>query len=134
MKKIIPLLLVFVCLFFAGCNTTTKTDKSIACGDVIAAYEQAGYEVFHKEATAEDGEWVCYVKASNTATQEYIFFHFFETHEEAVAYSKEREYNVLIWLLSVLYGDPSWLTTKVYNNIEIEYDNSSLYEPFKELL
>ncbi len=134
MKRIVLFILAFLCLFFAGCNTTRKTDKTITCEDVIAVYKQAGYEVFHKDTATQDGEEVCYVKASDTATQDYIFFYFFETHEEAVAYSKDRQYNVLIWLFSVIYGDPSWLTTKVYNNIEIEYDNAALYKPFKELL
>ena len=64
----------------------------------------------------------------------YIFFYFFDTHEQANAYAKTREYNVLIWLFSAIYGDPSWLTTKVYNQIEIEYDQAYLYEPFEKLL
>lgn len=134
MKRISAWLLVFLCLFFVGCNTTVKTEKVVTCSNVIAAYKEAGYEVFHKESTTEDWDWVCYVKATDLETDDYIFFYFFETHEEAVAYSEERQYNVLIWLFSVIYGDPSWLTTKVYNNIELEYDNGSLYEPFQDLI
>ena len=134
MKKLTAFLLAFLCLFFVACNTVVETEKTITCDDVIAAYEDAGYEIFHKEATEQDEGEVCYVKATDIETDEYIFFYFFETHEEAVAYGETRQYNVLIWLFSVIYGDPSWQTTKVYNNIEIEYDKAYLYEPFQELI
>ena len=52
----------------------------------------------------------------------------------AEKYKEEREYSILHWALSGIYGDSSWLTTKAYRNIEIEYDNSDLYEPFKKLV
>ena len=31
-------------------------------------------------------------------------------------------------------GEPSWLNTKSYNNIEIEYDQNELYVPFESLI
>lgn len=135
MKRFITVVLAFVGLFlFAGCNTVTASDAVIECADVIAVYEEAGYEIFHKDTSAEDFEWTCYVKATDADTQNSIYFHFFETHNEAVAYSETRQYNPLIWLFSVIYGNPSWMTTKVYNEIEIEYDDGELYKPFKALL
>ena len=77
MRKILATFLAFVCLFFVSCDTVEKTDKEITCADVLAAYEQAGYEVFHKETASEEGGY-CYVKATDSETEEYIFFHFFE--------------------------------------------------------
>lgn len=127
--------LAALCLLLTGCNATVKTEKELDCGQVISAYEANGYEVFHKETTTEEwGDYVCYVKATDPDTQEYIFFHFFESHEKAATYAESRRYNVLIWLFSVIYGDPAWLITKVYNDIEIEYDHAYLYEPFEELI
>ena len=135
MKRFIAFVLAFVGLFlFAACNTVTASDTVIECADVIAAYEEAGYEIFHKDASAEDFEWVCCVKATDADTQNSIYFYFFETHKAAVAYSETRQYNSLIWLFSVIYGNPSWMTTKVHNEIEIEYDDGDLYKPFKSLL
>ncbi|MBO5480806.1 MAG: hypothetical protein J6A63_06440 [Clostridia bacterium] len=133
MKRLICLFLIAICCLFCSCNRSEQTNKAITCDDVTAVYQAAGFTVFHSEkANVENG--VCYVKATDPDTQEYIFFYFFDTHEQANAYAKTREYNVLIWLFSAIYGDPSWLTTKVYNQIEIEYDQAYLYEPFKTLI
>ncbi len=132
MNKKWAVLPLCACLLFSGCNTVKKTDKVITCEDVIAVYKEAGYEVFHKDT---DGYgWECYVCIDDSQSNDYIYFHFFESHEAAVEYSEERQYNVLIWLFSVIYGDPSWLTTKVYNQIEYEYDNAKLEKPFLELI
>jgi len=134
MKRFIALILTFVLFFFVGCNTAQTSGKDIVCTDVIAAYEGAGFEVWHNETTTEQYPWVCRVKAENLENGDYIYFHFFASHEQAVEYYDERKYNVLIWMFSVIFGEPSWLTVKVYNNIEIEFDKSYLYKPFKTLL
>ena len=39
-----------------------------------------------------------------------------------------------MWLFSAIYGDPTWLETECYRNIEIEYDDDDLYVPFEELI
>lgn len=135
-KKRLGAFALFACLVcFTGCgkNQSVQADKTITCGEVIAAYENAGYEVFHHETT-EGLDYVCSVKATDLNSGKYIYFHFFETPEQATAYADEREYNVLLWFFSVLYGEPSWLTTRAYNNIEIEYDQGALYEPFGALI
>ncbi len=133
MKRWICLLLIVLCCLFCGCDSSKQTSKSITCDDVTAAYQTAGFEIFHSEkAYVENG--VCYVKATDPDTQEYILFYFFDTHTQANAYAKTRQYNALLWLFSVIYGNPSWLATKVYNQIEIEYDQAYLYEPFEKLI
>ena len=134
MKKFIAVCLTFLLFLFSACNSVVKTERNISCEDVINVYQNAGFEVFHKPTTAEKLEWECYVKVTDPVTQDYIFFYFFETHEQAVSYSDHRQYNLLIWLFSIIFGDSRWLTTEVYNNIEIEYDNYDLYKPFKDLV
>ena len=130
MKRcLVFLMLSALLLSLCGCN---KSEKTLSCEDVVAAYEKAGYQVFHSEW--ENLDFSCSVQATDPKTGEYISFHFFENAEEAEAYADSRQYNVVIWLFSVIYGDPSWLTTKTYQNIEIEYDHSYLYKPFKDLI
>lgn len=130
MRRFTVCLLVF-CLAIAFCSCA-NTEKSVSCEDVIAAYEDAGYEVWHGEEAGADSAY--YVKAIDPETEEYIYFLFFETADEAKEYADARQYNVLLWMFSVIYGHPSWLTTKTYQNIEIEYDHSYLYEPFRKLI
>ena len=60
--------------------------------------------------------------------------HFFEANDEAESYVDEKERNVILLIFSCAMFEPTWLTTKTYNNIEIEYDENYLYKPFKTLL
>lgn len=127
------LLIIFVLLCSLILLTSCKEDKVITCQDIIRVYEEAGYEVFHKEATDVDSEWECYVKCTAPDSEDYIFFRFFEDAEGAEEYADDREWNMIVFLYSCALFEPTWLTTKTYNNIEIEYHNSYLYKPFKSL-
>ncbi len=129
MKK--RMICICLCLAIAlsmfGCNAE---QREVTCEEVAAAYKEAGYGVFHNH-DPELGNKVCYVDV-NDDDGEQIFFYFYETAEEAEA--EHREYHVLIWLFSVIYGDPTWVYTKTYRNIEIEYTDKALYKPFAELI
>ncbi len=129
-KRIMCILLCLsiVCAF-SGCS---GEQREVSCEEVTAAYEAAGYEVFHKHP-AEGYAYSCYIEVENEA-DERIFFHFFDTEQEAQSYANERQYNALIWVFSVIYGDPTWVHTTSYKNIEIEYADKSLYEIFDKLI
>ena len=132
-KRIGCAAMIFVLIFFclSGCRTEAK---EITCTDVMAAYEKAGYEVFHHESNAEEDEWNCYVKAQVKDGENYIFFHFFDGEDKAEAYAEKREWNVLLWFYSLISSQPTWLNTKTYGNIEYEYDQNALVKPFHELI
>ena len=134
-KLILILTLFLSVISLASCDGQNITsDKEITCEDIIKVYEEAGYDTFHKETTDKDYDWKCYVKCTAPDSDDYIFFYIFETNEEAESYAKERGWNLLLYFMSCFMGEPSWLTTKTYNNIEIEYDQNYLYKPFKEML
>ena len=131
MKKInILLIILFVVVISSSCD---KTEKEITCEEVIKVYEEAGYTVFHKESDYKENQ-VCYVKCTAPNSEEYIFFNFFETSDAAKKYADERDWNVVLYIFSCALCEPTWLTTKTYNNIEIEYHKSYLYKPFKNLI
>lgn len=134
MKKLlcIVLLAAVVLACFSGC--TAKQGRQVSCGDVITAYEEAGYEVEHLEYPDKDYGYTCYVQAEDPQTGDSIRFHVFETEDEAEAYAKENQWNWALWLYSAASFQPTWLTTKTYGCIEIEYDNADLYKPFRELV
>lgn len=132
MKKGIALLLAAAILL---CCTGCKAEiKNISCDDVIAAYESAGYEIFHKDTGAEDYEWECYIQATHPDSGSYIMFYIFDSPDAAESYADTRQWNVVLWLYSLASGHPTWLTTETYGNIEIEYDDGELYKPFQTLL
>ena len=133
MKKALFLLLLVISII-TTLTSCDNTKKEITCEDVIKVYEDAGYSVFHSEKTTEEWEWECYVKCTDTDSGEYIFFHFFETNEDAEDYLDKREWNFMLFLFSFIMSEPSWLITKTYNNIEIEYHKNYLYQPFNSLL
>ena len=136
MKKYISILMLFLSVIsLASCDSQNITsDKEITCEDIIKVYEEAGYDIFHKETTEQDYDWECYVKCIAPDSDDYIFFYIFDTNEEAVNYADEREWNILLYFFSELFGDSSWLKTKSYNNIAIEYDQNELYVPFESLI
>lgn len=132
MKKWILLLLTAAILL--GCTGCSNEKPEITCRQVIAAYEQAGYEIFHKDTTTEDYEWDCYIKATHPDSGDYIMFHFFGSPEAAESYADTRQWNWATWLYTLACFQPTWLTTETYNNIEIEYSDGDLYKPFQTLL
>ena len=132
MKKMFLSMLLLISIF-----TLTSCDnnkKEITCEDVVKVYEEAGYTVFHKDTNTDDYKYECYVQCTASNSEDYIMFHFFETTEEAKSYADEREWNVILFIYSCAMFQPTWLTTKTYNNIEFEYHENYLYKPFKTLL
>jgi hypothetical protein len=136
MKKFLAFLLVICGVFFAGCYTDRTSNVEITCEELIAAYEEAGYGVFHNETDeGEDVEYNCYVRINDPNSDDYAYFHFFDSHEEALAYFEEAPYATIgVGLFSLIWGQPTWLRNKTYNQITIEYDNAELYKPFQKLL
>ncbi len=131
MKKWVCFALILVCILsMGGC---AKEPKAVTCEEVVAAYEAAGYTPFHKHP-AEGYDYDCYITVEDEERDEQIFFHFFSTVEAAESYAETRQYNVLLWLFSAIYGKPSWLNTEAYQNIEIEYIGSAIYKSFDKLI
>ncbi len=122
--------LPFLLASFASC--APKNEVAPTCKELIDAYEDAGFHVFHCEEV--NAPKTCYVKVWADDEYDYAFFYFFDSAEDAEAWDDEREYNVLIYLFSVIYGDPHWLFTETYGNIEYEYCNDDLMQPFYRLI
>lgn len=131
--RFISIILLSCVLFISLVSCKNGEIKEITPEQVAMAYEEAGYDVWHSEED-DSIEGERYTVKATHENGDYIFFHFFDSVENAEAYADSRQYNVVVWLFSVIYGDPSWLSTETYGNIEIEYDNKDLYEPFEELI
>ena len=133
MKRIacIFLLTVLVLSLFSGCSG--GIGRQVCCDEVIAAYKEAGYEVSHRDYPEKEYGYLCEITIEEEDGDS-IRFHFFETNEEAEAEAEQRQWNGVLWMFSVIYGDPTWLETKVHYNIEIEYDDDALVKPFAALV
>ncbi len=129
MRRFLVILLL-LCILLSGCSTV---EREISCQEIVAAYEAAGYSVFHKDPSGIDG-YDCYICIEDKDRGEQIYFHRFPTAIEAQSYADTREYNILLWLFSVIYGEPSWMQTLTYGCYEIEYVGNSIYDPFAELI
>ncbi len=134
MVRIVSIILLTCLVLSALASCKNGEIKEITPEQVVMAYEEAGYDVWYSEEDDDPIEGERHTVRATHENGDYIFFHFFDSVENAEAYADTRQYNVVIWLFSVIYGDPSWLTTETYGNIEIEYDNKDLYEPFEELI
>ena len=126
---------IFVCSVLVqmtalvGCNGA-EDHKTITCADVISAYEEAGYEVWHNEYT--EGDFLCLVNAEND-DGDTIYFTFFNSADEAEQYAKDGRWNVLLWMYSWVNGDPIWVHTEAYDTIAIQYENADTYTPFEKM-
>ena len=131
-KKTLILALLMTLTSLTSCGN----NKEITCEDVINIYEEAGYSVFHSEPVDQEKVgWNCYVECTAPDSDDSIYFHFFATNDEAEKYSSEGEWNILLYLYSVIAADePIWVTTKTYNNIAIDYTDYYTYKPFKSLI
>lgn len=126
-------MLCIISMLFVGCADQNKPIKKISCDEIADAYEAAGYEVFHNHQAGFES-YDCYVRATDTQSGDYIYILNFDSAQAAKEYAESRKFNVLLWLFTVIYGDPSWLHTTTYDHYEIEYDNASLYDPFAKLI
>ena len=136
MKRLFALLLALCVVLFAGCNSHKTSKVEITCADVIAAYEAQGFNTFHIEERPEmNMEYNCYIKVTHDDLDGEMYLHFFNSHEEAVAYIDEAPYATIgIGLFSLIWGQPTWVEFETYNQISIEYSNAKLYKPFKQLI
>ena len=133
MKRIFRLFLLTALLLasFSGCNA--NPGRRVSCDEVMRAYEEAGYDVYHRDYPEQEYGYVCMVRIEEEDGDS-IEFHFHETQEEAEAEAKERQWNWALWMFSVIYSDPTWLETETHYNIEIEYDDDDLIKPFRKLV
>ena len=137
MKKLVALLL-FCCTLLAcfGCTTTMGEVKPVTCEEVIQAYENAGYYVRHYEQE-ETSDYYCYMNITKTENQtdnDFIYFHFYKTEEQAKQAAKEKEYNLAIWIFALPFGETRWLHSKTYGTIQYDYYASDMEKPFKDLI
>ncbi len=136
MRKIIACFLL-ISLLAGGLSSCGGNEKAApSCEEVVAAYEEAGYKTFHVENEYKDDEYddVCYVQVWLEDQYESAYFYFFDSEEAAVAMDEQREFHILIYLFTIIYGDPTWVWTKTYGNIEYEYEDPKDIKPFKELI
>ncbi len=136
MKKWISLFLIpaFLCVGLSSCKN--KEVVAPTCEEVIAAYQEAGYHVSHRENKLKDdsSDEICYVQVWLDDPYESVYFNFFESTEAAEAMDDERQFNVVIYLFTVIYGDPSWLWSEAYGNIQYEYEDPDMIKPFEDLI
>ena len=118
-------------LLLPGCRAQ-NTDISME--DIVAAYEAAGYSVWSEvyDEKLDDGQ-IASIQA-NHPDGGYIYFSFFETHEEAAACKKEYYHPMAMGLFSIIFGQPSWIRWKVHGCVIAEYDDPNFYAVFEELL
>ncbi len=132
--KRILILLAILSLALLGLSSCKSQPLRVpTCEELVAAYEAEGYHTWHHVEDGDASGWRCCVKVWGEDENDYAFFHFFDSAEAARAYDGERDYNLLIYAFSVIFGDWSWLHTKTCGNIEYEYVNAELIGPFEAL-
>ena len=121
-----------------GCASGQGEIKQIKAEEVYYAYEalaeKLGLQVdISNPPTDSDLPYFATVTARDMEGN-MIVFHFCSSAAEAESYAEERQWNGVLWFLTLVMGKSSWLTTTTYGSIEIEYDSYKLYEPFAQMI
>ena len=56
------------------------------------------------------------------------------TPEEIIAAYEDANHPGILWVFSVIFGDPSWRYCEAYGKIAVEYTEPKLFETFKDLM
>ena len=137
MKKIIAiLLLLFLALSLTACGNSEP--KEITCEEIIAAYDDAGYNVFHNHDAPVyyDLNQYCYIKISDPDDPEnnYLYVTRYFTEEDAKAAAEDLEFNPVLWGFFCIFGEWRWLHTGYYGDLTYETFDKKMIKPLKELM
>ena len=134
MRRVDVFLLIFTIVFscfFVGCQE--EKAKEITCYEIAAAYEEAGYVVWHDNHDEGQDEY-CRISAQKEENAEdYIYFRVFLTEEGAEKAQEQDEYHIITWLFSAAFGEYRWLHSEKYGTIQYSYYDKSLAKPFNDL-
>ncbi len=137
MKKILALLLISSISIISLYSCQNDEVVAPTCDEVIAAYEAAGYKVSHvdqNEYKDESTDENCYIKVWLDDEYTCMYFYFYDSAEVAEAMDEQREFHILLYLFTIIYGDPTWVWSETYGNIQYEYEDPRMTKPFKELI
>ena len=131
-KYLALVLLVVFSTFLCSCKEETK--KEITCDMIVTAYEEAGYWVWHSDHYEGEDEY-CHIRAQKTEdAEDYIYFCLFQTEEGAQKQKEQDEHNIARWLIFIMFGEARWCQSKRYGKIQYSYYDTSLVEPFNNLI
>ena len=139
MKRILALL-ILPCLLLAFFACDKSPSNNLTCQEIIKAYEDAGYSnIFHRHGDKDvqmSGGEECYIiiHESDDDDSDLIQIKIFTTEEEAIEAAEFDKYNVVRWMIAVMFGEWRWLKSDHYGKIEYSSYNSELIEPLKQLI
>ena len=132
MKKALLAILLILSLMLTACHT--PEERYVTCEEILSAYEGVdNIEIYHPPHTT-DGKCQIYLNTVGQEMEDYLYFNVYPTFEEADARAQETNYNGLVWLFGLIYGEPRMLKVGTFGNVEYEYFNSELFAPFEELM
>ncbi len=136
-RPIAAIVLLSVFLSLAAC--VPSEPKEISCEEIIAAYKDAGYSVLYHgheqdEVYNDLGQYCAFEIRDPDNEDNYMYVHRYFSEEDAKAASKERQFNVILWLFFGIFGEWRWLHVGYYGNIEYETFDWKMIKPLKELM
>ena len=136
-RPIAAIVLLSVFLSLAAC--VPSEPKEISCEEIIAAYKDAGYSVLYHgheqdEVYHDLGQYCAFEIRDPDNEDNYMYVHRYFSEEDAKAASKERQFNVILWLFFGIFGEWRWLHVGCYGNIEYETFDWKMIKPLKELM
>ncbi len=137
MKKLTAFL-VLVCFIFSFTACGKSELKEISCEEIIAAYEDAGYNTFHNhdDPVYYDLNQYCYIKVTDPDDPEnnYLYITRYFTEEDAEVAGEELEFHPVLWAFFGIFGERRWLHTGHYGDLTYETFDLKMIKPLKKLM
>lgn len=125
------LIILFITITLSACNNVEQ--KELTCGEIIQAYEEAGYaNIFHEEN--ESNEFYIIIYKTENINFDLAEINIYSSTEAAKDAANKKRYNIAIWFISAFLGETRWLESGHYGNIQYSSYDSKLLKPLKELL
>ena len=135
-KPISILLLLSLAVSFSAC---TRIQKEVSCEDMIAAYENAGYTLGHHlhedPVYLEDG--ICcslMFQDPENPDNNYIYIERHTTANGAYQATKESEYNLVLWFVSLVHGEGRWLRSKQFGTLHCTTFERKMLKPLQSIV
>lgn len=127
---IICLLLVACTVVLCACRTSQHIlPREYLVDEVRQAYEKSDdFDVFYMDYTSSQEFGYDYYIVVTDSDENQCFFYFFSNQQLATQFAEEQHWNVALWAMSVLYGEPTWVYVEQQGKMVATYTDASILQ------
>ena len=136
-RKVVWVFVLALSLALVSCSTVESKEITLTCDEVVKAYENAGYVVYHNHNYDPEmfDNW-CHMTIEDPQKPDtnYLYIDRYHTEEKAKEMAEETEYHPVLWFMAGVFGEWRWLKTGYYGDIQYSTYYGKMIEPLEKLM